>query len=85
MAYTQNQNQPQQAACTCGGQSAQARHCDSGHDANGPKPPCPIDAVDGIADRTARPAAWKYILIAVIFLAWVAFLLYCLLSGNIIK
>jgi hypothetical protein len=62
-----------------------SRQCDDGHDTDSPTPPCPIDVVDGIADRAARPAKWKYVLIGLIFLAWVAFLLYCLLSGNINK
>jgi len=45
------------------------------------EPTEPIDVVDGIADRQASPARWKYVLIALIFVAWVAFLLYCQQAG----
>ncbi len=38
-------------------------------------PSQPIDVVDGIADRSSRAAAWKYALLALAFLAWVAVLL----------
>jgi hypothetical protein len=80
------QNQPQKAASLRDEKAAdQAQRLGKGHDADGPRPLCPIDVVDGIPDRAAKPAKWKYILIALIFLAWVAFLLYCLLSGNINK
>jgi hypothetical protein len=47
-----------------------------------PEPPEPVDAVDGIPDRSSNPAAWKYLLLAAIFLAWVAFLVYCQLAGG---
>ncbi len=50
---------------------------------SGPKLHAPIDVVDGIADREAKPPRWKYLLIAAIFLAWVGFLLYCKLAGNL--
>jgi len=43
----------------------------------------PVDVVDGIPDCSARRSAWKYILIALVFLGWVAFLLYCHLAGNV--
>ncbi len=42
----------------------------------------PVDVVDGLADRQAKPPRWKYILIAAIYVAWIAFLIYCLLAGN---
>ena len=48
-----------------------------------PLPPEPVDVVDGIPDRAARTPAWKYIVIAAIFLAWVAFLVYCWLASNL--
>jgi len=47
-----------------------------------PEVPQPVDVVDGIPDRSLRPGRWKYVLIAVIFLAWVAFLVYCQLAGG---
>lgn len=43
--------------------------------------PEPQDVVDGIADRTRRGVVWKTIVIAIIFLAWVGFLVYCLVAG----
>ena len=36
----------------------------------------PVDVVDGIPGRSANLATWKYVLMAIIFLAWVAFLIY---------
>lgn len=42
--------------------------------------PEPINVVDGIPDRSPRRAAWKYLLLAAIFLLWLAFLVYCQLA-----
>ncbi|HUT56468.1 MAG TPA: hypothetical protein VNA25_01185 [Phycisphaerae bacterium] len=40
-------------------------------------------AADGqIPDRSTKPARWKYVLIAVVFLAWLAFLIYCQAAGS---
>ncbi len=47
-----------------------------------PASPAPVDVVDGIPDRARSPARWKYVALALIFLAWIAFLIYCLLAGN---
>ena len=41
-----------------------------------------VNQPDGIPDRSIRPAAWKYLLIVAIFLAWVGFLVYCRLAGR---
>lgn len=41
----------------------------------------PVDVVDGIPDRSPRPATWKYILIGAIFAAWVGVLVYFLVAG----
>ena len=41
----------------------------------------PVDVADGIPDRSARRAWWKYALLAAVFLGWVAFLVYCQLAG----
>ena len=35
----------------------------------------PVDMVDGLADHSGHPAKWKYIVLAAIFLAWVAFMI----------
>jgi hypothetical protein len=45
-------------------------------------PPKPRDVIDGVPDVSARRPAWKYVLIAAIFLAWVGFLIYCGLAGS---
>jgi len=45
-------------------------------------PPGPIDVVDGIPDRQAGSPRWKLVVLAGIFLAWLAFLLYCQLAGS---
>ena len=39
-----------------------------------PPPPQPLDVVDGIADRSANPAVWKYVALAAVLLGWVAVL-----------
>jgi len=49
-----------------------------------PEPPQvsePTDVVDGIPDRSGRPALWKYIVLVLIFVAWVCFLVACGLIG----
>jgi len=45
--------------------------------------PEPVNVVDGIPDRRERTPVWKYVLIAVVFLAWLAFLIYCAAAGNV--
>ncbi|HOF18564.1 MAG TPA: hypothetical protein PK082_06615 [Phycisphaerae bacterium] len=42
--------------------------------------PEPVDVVEGIPDRSNRRSAWKYFLLAAIFLLWLAFLVYCQLA-----
>lgn len=34
------------------------------------------DVRGGIPDRSARPAAWKYVLLVCVFLGWVLFLIW---------
>lgn len=41
----------------------------------------PVNVVDGIPNRSASLRAWKYILLAAVFGAWVGFLLYCRIAG----
>ena len=43
----------------------------------------PVNVVDGIPDRSPRPAAWKYVAILVGLLGWLGFLIYCQLAGNL--
>ena len=37
--------------------------------------------VDEIPDRSENRAKWKYLLLGGVFVAWVAFLVYCWLAG----
>jgi hypothetical protein len=46
-----------------------------------PPRPEPVDVVEGIPDRTIRPKRWHYLLLGLIFAAWVAFLVACNLLG----
>ena len=39
--------------------------------------PEPVDVVEGIPDRSARPAVWQYVAIAAVFALWIAMLVYC--------
>ena len=41
----------------------------------------PVDVVDGIPDRSANPAAWKYVVLAAVFVGIVSFLVICLILG----
>ena len=45
------------------------------------RPPEPVDVVGGVADRTSNVRLWKYLIAALIFLGWVAFLAYCRIAG----
>ena len=40
-------------------------------------------AADGIPDRTEKPAKWKYLLLGAVFVAWLAFLVYCWVAGGV--
>ncbi|MBS3734054.1 MAG: hypothetical protein KGY99_03925 [Phycisphaerae bacterium] len=46
-------------------------------------PDATAEPADGVPEGSANRAAWKYILLAGIFLAWAGFLLYCALAGNV--
>ncbi len=58
--------------------SARRRKEAAGRDADDGRqhPPEPVDVVDGIPDRKAKPSPWAYVLIAAVFVAWLAFLVY---------
>ena len=43
----------------------------------------PVNRVDGIPDRSPRPALWKYVVLAVIFLGWLAFLMYAAMAAPV--
>ena len=45
-------------------------------------PPQPVDVVDGVPDRSAKPAAWQYLTLAAFFIVWVAVLLVALLGWT---
>ena len=40
-----------------------------------PQAPEPVNVVDGIPDRSPRPATWKTILLLAVFAAWIAILI----------
>ncbi len=42
-----------------------------------------VDVVDGIPDRAAQKARWKWVLIGAVCLGWMALLIYCQLAGNL--
>jgi hypothetical protein len=44
--------------------------------------PEPVDVVDGIPDRRPGAPLWRYVLIGVVFLAWLSFLIYCAAAGR---
>ena len=41
----------------------------------------PVDVVDGIPDRSAKTPAWKYVVLAAVFVGIVSFLVTCLILG----
>jgi len=43
--------------------------------------PEPVDVVDGIPDRSAKPAAWKLLVLVLVFLAWACLLVFCAIAG----
>ena len=43
----------------------------------------PVDVVDGIPDRAKNRPVWKLTLIVVIFMVWMAFLIYCAAAGGV--
>ena len=45
-------------------------------------PPEPIDVVDGVPDNTRNPSRWRLGVVLIVFVVWVAFLLYCLLAAR---
>jgi hypothetical protein len=45
-------------------------------------PAQPVDVVDGIPDRSPRRGKWILILLAVIFLAWMTFLVAVKILGS---
>lgn len=47
-----------------------------------PRPPEPVNVVDGIPDRSDRPGWRRLVWILVVFAAWVTFLVYCLVAGS---
>ena len=44
--------------------------------------PEPVNVVDGIPDRSTHSGTWAYLIVAAVFVAWVAFLVYCQLAGQ---
>ena len=52
-------------------------------DAKAPTLPEPVDVVDGIPDRSKRPARWVYVVIGAVFVVWVVFLIYNAMVGGV--
>lgn len=48
-----------------------------------PAPPAPVDMDGGLPDRAARRPYWKYVIIVLVFLAWVAALVWIQQTGNV--
>jgi len=48
-----------------------------------PPPPQPINVVDGVPDAAEKPSRWRLPLVLLIFAAWAAFLIYCLLAARV--
>ena len=45
--------------------------------------PEPVDVVDGIPDRSRRPATWKYVLLILLFAGWICLLVIFLVAGAL--
>lgn len=45
----------------------------------------PADGSTTLPDQSTNPAVWKYVLLAGIFVAWLAFLIYCQLAGQVVQ
>ncbi len=53
-----------------------------GREAAPPRANAADDAASQVPCRSTNPAAWKYALLAAVFVAWAAFLVYCAAAGN---
>jgi len=42
----------------------------------------PVDVVNGIADRSPKDAAWRHIVLLLIFAAWIAILVFMNIAGS---
>ncbi len=47
--------------------------------------PEPIDIVDGIPDHARNPSRRRLGVVLIVFVTWVAFLLYCLLAARAVN
>ncbi len=45
-------------------------------------PPEPVDVVDGIPDRSPRRRMWVFVVLTLVFLAWLTFLIFVQLSPR---
>lgn len=45
------------------------------------KVPLPVNVIDGIPARSSRKGRWEILLMLAIFAGWIAFLLFCQISG----
>ncbi len=44
--------------------------------------PDPMDVVGGIADRSARPRVWMFVLVGAVFVGWLCFLIWSATAGG---
>jgi len=58
------------------------KHKQDNAPADRPAPSEPVDVHNGIPDCAARTSPLRWALIGLLFVAWVAFLVYCWLGGN---
>ena len=47
-----------------------------------PRIPEPVNVADGVPDRAKTPSRRRLVAVIVVFAAWCAFLVYCLLAGG---
>jgi len=47
-----------------------------------PPPPEPVNVVDGIPDRAPTSPRWKFVVILLVFLAWVGFMVFVQIAGR---
>ena len=43
--------------------------------------PKPVDVHEGVPDCSQRQSTWRWAVMTVLFVGWVAFLVYCWLAG----
>ncbi len=47
-----------------------------------PQPPEPVDVVDGMPDCSPTAPRWKFVVVLLVFVAWVGFMLVVQIAGR---